>query len=425
MSTIVPASLVVACVVSAHAAWRAQRAHRARSRFERVRVVRPRARRVTAPGRVQQSAREGGVSLDVDAVWSMWLVALVVGSGGLLDGRGARRSRPPRERARRHTHRRPRDVGAQPPKAARQQPSGCARRDRPFTPFRRVAGPGDRGRGRRDPGRDRRRPLPGRRRAPSRGTARRCVGAMAKHPTSPRCAPHRERRSSWGSPRAARMRGPSTASPRPCATTSRSRRRCEHRPRKLRRRRSSSASRRSGSRRSRAWPTTARRRSSSRRLRGSCASPSVSSSTRPGRSGWATSRGPRMSAVLLGSAWAAAILAWAWRSRPAPPSNTSALCARRRPGSETTASAGAFVGRAIRWRLGRRPDPDADGRLGVALFVGVLVLPFVPLLAPAASAAAWASGCGDHGNGSAPRATASGGSCPRSSTSSWSASARV
>ena len=61
---------------------------------------------------------------------------------------------------------------------------------------------------------------------------------------------------------------------------------------------------------------------------------------------------------------------------PRPPSSP-------RPASSAARSAA---------RLGRRPDRDADGRLGVALFVGVLFLPFVPLLAPAAGAAAWSFG---------------------------------
>jgi len=99
-----------------------------------------------------------------------------------------------------------------------------------------------------------------------------------------------------------------------------------------------------------------------------------------------------MSAVLLPGAWAAMVLVWAWRSRPAP-RRTRALVARdagRRPRRRPAPF--RFVGRAIRGRVGRRPDRDADGRLGVALFVGVLCLPFVPLLAPAASAAAWGLG---------------------------------
>ncbi len=84
MSPVVSAVLVVACVVAGRAAWRAQQAHHARSRFESAPVVRVRARRVTAPGKVARWARDGGVSLDVDAVWSMWLIVLIVGSGALL-----------------------------------------------------------------------------------------------------------------------------------------------------------------------------------------------------------------------------------------------------------------------------------------------------------------------------------------------------
>jgi len=78
------AALVVACVVTARAAWRAQQAHRARSRFVRAPVVRVRARRVRTPARVTQWAGEGGLALDVDAAWSMWLIVLVVGTGPLL-----------------------------------------------------------------------------------------------------------------------------------------------------------------------------------------------------------------------------------------------------------------------------------------------------------------------------------------------------
>ncbi len=99
-----------------------------------------------------------------------------------------------------------------------------------------------------------------------------------------------------------------------------------------------------------------------------------------------------MSAVLLPGAWAAVVIAWAWRSRPAP-RRTRALVARdvgRAPRRRLAPA--RFVGRKIRGRLGRRPDRDADGRLGVALFVGVLFLPFVPLLAPAVGAAAWGFG---------------------------------
>jgi tight adherence protein C len=46
----------------------------------------------------------------------------------------------------------------------------------------------------------------------------------------------------------------------------------------------------------------------------------------------------------------------------------------------------------IRSRLGRRDDPAADARLGRAALAAVLVLPVVPLLAPAAGAATWAFG---------------------------------
>ena len=84
MSPVVSAVLVVACVVAARAAWRAQHAYRARSRFERAPAARVRARRVGAPDTVLRWARDGGVSLDVDAAWSMWLVVLIVGSGALL-----------------------------------------------------------------------------------------------------------------------------------------------------------------------------------------------------------------------------------------------------------------------------------------------------------------------------------------------------
>ena len=84
MSPVVSAALVVACAVVARVAWYAQLAHRARSRFARSPVARVRARRVRAPLRVAQWAREGGVSLDVDAAWSMWLIVLVAGTSALL-----------------------------------------------------------------------------------------------------------------------------------------------------------------------------------------------------------------------------------------------------------------------------------------------------------------------------------------------------
>jgi tight adherence protein B len=84
MSPVVSAALVVACAVAARAAWYAQQAHGARSRFAPAPAMRVRARRVRAPARVTRWAREGGVSLDVDAAWSMWLVVLVVGTCALL-----------------------------------------------------------------------------------------------------------------------------------------------------------------------------------------------------------------------------------------------------------------------------------------------------------------------------------------------------
>ena len=84
MSPVVSAALVVACAVVARVAWYAKLAHRARSRFARSPVARVRSRRVRAPLRVAQWAREGGVSLDVDAAWSMWLIMLVAGTSALL-----------------------------------------------------------------------------------------------------------------------------------------------------------------------------------------------------------------------------------------------------------------------------------------------------------------------------------------------------
>jgi tight adherence protein C len=99
-----------------------------------------------------------------------------------------------------------------------------------------------------------------------------------------------------------------------------------------------------------------------------------------------------MSAWALGCAWAALVVAAAWASRPAPRRVRALAPPGPLPARRPRPSPLRVIGRVIRSRLGRRDDPAADARLGRAVLTAVLVLPVVPLLAPAAGAATWAFG---------------------------------
>ena len=99
-----------------------------------------------------------------------------------------------------------------------------------------------------------------------------------------------------------------------------------------------------------------------------------------------------MTAWALGWAWAAVVVAGAWASRPAP-RRARALAPRRAlgPRRRRRSPLRAF-GHMIRSRLGRRDDPAADARFGRAVLAAIVVLPVVPLLAPAAGLATWGFG---------------------------------
>ena len=134
--------------------------------------------------------------------------------------------------------------------------------------------------------------------------------------------------------------------------------------------------------------------SSSRRLRGWHASPSGSPSTAAGAI-WMgrIARTRRMSAVLLPGAWAAVVIAWAWRSRPAPRRTRALLVHDDRRAPRRRLAPARFVGArdprasgsAARPRC-RRPARCRPVR-GRARSSRSL-----PLLAPAAGAAAWGVG---------------------------------
>ncbi|RPI09806.1 MAG: hypothetical protein EHM63_04145 [Actinobacteria bacterium] len=97
-----------------------------------------------------------------------------------------------------------------------------------------------------------------------------------------------------------------------------------------------------------------------------------------------------MSTWLLAILWAGVVAAPAWMLRPAP-ARARALApraTRHRPALRGAVSM-SRVGRFVRVRLGRRPDPDADRRLAWALLTALAVLPLSPLLAPGAAAVAW------------------------------------
>jgi len=96
--------------------------------------------------------------------------------------------------------------------------------------------------------------------------------------------------------------------------------------------------------------------------------------------------------VLLGGAWAILVVAWAWRSRPAP---TRARVLTSRPArrrARPSPNPVRRLGHAIRSRLGRTADPAADARVGAVVLIGLVCLPFSPLLSATAAIAAWSIG---------------------------------
>ena len=100
-----------------------------------------------------------------------------------------------------------------------------------------------------------------------------------------------------------------------------------------------------------------------------------------------------MSTWLLGILWAGVVAAPAWTVRPAPArARALAPAATRQRRERTRPVSMSSIGRSVRARLGRRPDPDADRHLAWALLVALVVLPLSPLLAPVGAAAAWAAG---------------------------------
>lgn len=86
--------------------------------------------------------------------------------------------------------------------------------------------------------------------------------------------------------------------------------------------------------------------------------------------------------MFLGPAWAALVVVGAWRWRP-PSARVRRLAGS--PGPVDRPALAAAVGRPIRHRLHRSPDPVADARLGRALVVG---LPLALLWPPAGLVAA-------------------------------------
>jgi tight adherence protein C len=116
-----------------------------------------------------------------------------------------------------------------------------------------------------------------------------------------------------------------------------------------------------------------------------------------------------MTRALLAAAWAAVVIAAAWRFRP-PPRRVRTLLGHGRapattaPGSGSTAAAGRVrarpplaerIGGLILRRL--RPStappvaPATARRLGLAVLAGAAVLPAVPMAAPPAALLAWAA----------------------------------
>jgi tight adherence protein C len=106
-----------------------------------------------------------------------------------------------------------------------------------------------------------------------------------------------------------------------------------------------------------------------------------------------------MTPVALGLAWAAVIVATAYRRRPAPrriralPGQSGHTRPAARPQSAHLPWLARLPDRAGAWmlrRLGRPVDPVTAHRLGGAILAGAAVLPLVPIGAPAAALVAWA-----------------------------------
>ena len=100
-----------------------------------------------------------------------------------------------------------------------------------------------------------------------------------------------------------------------------------------------------------------------------------------------------MSPAVLGVAWAAIVVAAAWRWRPLPGRDRAAALrggamgrSRRRHGRRLAGALGA----AIRRVAGRSPDADAARRLGWVVLLGVPVAVLAPPAGLAVALAAWA-----------------------------------